>query len=171
MSSSCSIANGPGRTPSSDGYGGNQSLPSTWGTSEHGPTIRPVVTTQVSTPHSRRRPWFAALLSVFLPGLGQVYGGAERRGVALFAIDAALLAFLYYVYQAMRPFLAVLGGNRDAEISGFAQELVNGWFRPGGLALYMVINVAILVFRGWAAYDAAEVTRGPVLVQIGRAHV
>ena len=127
------------------------------------------MTTKVSAPPTAQRPWFAALLSVFLPGLGHVYAGNNRRARWLFAIDVIIVGLLYFAYQATKPFLSVLGGNTTAEISRFAQELVNGWFRPGGLAIYMLINVAILVFRAWAAYDAAEFARGPMLIRPSKA--
>lgn len=46
----------------------------------------------------RRRPWLAALLSLILPGLGQLYNGQWRRGLAWFtALAAVYLIFLMFI--------------------------------------------------------------------------
>ena len=46
-------------------------------------------------PPARRKPWAAALLSLILPGLGQLYAGAPRRALGMWvAVTAASLAGL-----------------------------------------------------------------------------
>lgn len=44
---------------------------------------------RATSPGTRRSPWLAALLSLFLPGLGHIYVGRTRRGLALFGSLAA----------------------------------------------------------------------------------
>ena len=124
--------------------------------------------TKVSFPEIARRPWCAALLSVALPGLGHFYAGNKRRAWWLFAVDVIILGCLLFAYQALRPFLgSLLGGNSQAEVSNIALYLVKGWVSTRGITVYMLVNIAILVFRGWAAYDAAETARGPALIRPG----
>ena len=40
----------------------------------------------------KRRPWLAALLSLFWPGLGQLYNGDGRRAVVFLSIELAVYA-------------------------------------------------------------------------------
>ncbi len=87
-----------------------------------------------------RRPWAAALLSGVFPGAGQFYAGATSRGAWLAAVDIIVLG------------LAYIGLQNEL-------ELAKAWVRPGGLAVFMLLNVLLLAYRGWAAYDAAEIAR------------
>ncbi|MGE3232167.1 MAG: LCP family protein [Thermoleophilia bacterium] len=84
-----------------------------------------------------------ALLSAVLPGAGQVHGGRRRRGIAMMAVVAALVAAgaviasrgtLYLLDQAVRPEVLI-----------------------GALAA----NGAILLFRAGAAADAWRLGRRP----------
>ena len=51
-----------------------------------GPEARPLT--------KKRRPWLAGLLSLLIPGLGQVYNGQYRRGLAFLVIAAGADALL-----------------------------------------------------------------------------
>jgi hypothetical protein len=50
--------------------------------------VRPPSSRQSRPP--RRRPWLAALLSFFAPGVGQLYDGEPRLAVVFFALFALL---------------------------------------------------------------------------------
>src|SRR5512143_4027401 len=60
-------------------------------------------------PTSRRRPWLAALLSLFLTGLGHTYAGRPARGAALWLATfvVGLLAFFFIVVLPSAPALVV----------------------------------------------------------------
>lgn len=51
------------------------------------------------------KPWIAAWLSVFLPGLGQAYNMQYIKGAALAVIYLLLIYFLYSVFSAFDDFL------------------------------------------------------------------
>jgi signal peptidase I len=76
-----------------------------------------------------RRPWIAALLSLFVPGLGQLYAGEPRRA-ALVSLDGILLL------------LALLWSGLPRTFSGL-----------------LVLIVAVLALYLWAIWDAASVAR------------
>ena len=77
-----------------------------------------------ANPQGQLRPFRAALLSALVPGTGQVYAGARRRGWVMIGIDGVLLvAALVYVLRG-------------------ELEIAKDWVRPGALAVMMVVNVA-----------------------------
>jgi signal peptidase I len=61
---------------------------------------------QITTAARPRKPWLAALFSLFLPGLGQVYNGEAEKGIVLFSILFLAPAILYSICfpQIPRPF-------------------------------------------------------------------
>jgi polyisoprenyl-teichoic acid--peptidoglycan teichoic acid transferase len=84
-----------------------------------------------------RAPWIAALLSLAVPGLGQAWLGAARRGLLLAApivlVLAALLGF-------------VAGGNRKAVL-----DLV---VRPGAILSLLIAVIGLGVYHVIAIQDA-----------------
>ena len=54
-----------------------------FGVPEH---VRKVTKSMSEGPVYRRKPWQAGVLSLFVPGLGQVYNGQARKGVLLFCL-------------------------------------------------------------------------------------
>src|SRR5262245_60345617 len=53
---------------------------------------------------ARRSPWLAALLSLILPGLGQLYVGHTRLGLAVFATFVAWPWLLFFlIRQGLLP--------------------------------------------------------------------
>jgi signal peptidase I len=77
----------------------------------------------------RRRPWLAALLTLFVPGLGHLYAGEPKRGLAVYLGNLLLIA-------------------------GF---LIGGVVKTfGGLIAFVV---TILLYLLWAIWDAARVAR------------
>ena len=93
----------------------------------------------------------AALLSMLVPGAGQVYAGARRLGVVLLAIAAALVLALIPL-AAVSP-LALGAGLLDRRL----------------VAAILLLNLALLVFRLFAVVDAwgrgraAAASRGAAL--------
>ena len=83
----------------------------------------------------------AGFLSMLLPGAGQLYAGARRRGVLLLAITAALLAAAL-VLVAMQPF-----------------ELESALTRQA-LAALLLVDLGLLAFRLFAVADAWRAGRG-----------
>jgi len=75
----------------------------------------------------RKHPWLAATLSLFLPGLGQVYAGALVSGVAFMAASFALVYgawhYLFFPSLTLTAFhvYAVLG------IAVYLFALVHAW--------------------------------------------
>jgi signal peptidase I len=51
----------------------------------------------------RRRPWLAAPMSLFWPGVGQLYNGEAGKALALFAISAALIGTTVVFTRAATP--------------------------------------------------------------------
>lgn len=80
--------------------------------------------------------WLAALLSALAPGVGQVYAGGGDRGRRLIAIDIVLVATAGLVFVFFRG------------------EVLKAWASLPSLSLIMVVNLAILSYRAWAAHDA-----------------
>jgi len=109
-----------------------------------------------------RRPLVAALLSLALPGLGQLYAGALDKGLWTFLAFAAVgapggvLATLYAPAPAMLPLLAAtalatlgiwIWSMRDAWRAAAAQEAPRrAWQVPGLFALLFVLGATALWF-------------------------
>ena len=55
------------------------------------------------------RTFWAALLSLFMPGLGQIYAGSLRLGVILLAIGVLLLTGVRLLTRAVPPLPAYVG--------------------------------------------------------------
>jgi LCP family protein required for cell wall assembly len=89
-----------------------------------------------------RKPLVAATLSLFVPGAGQMYAGARRRGLALLAIATALCLGV----------LAVLATGP----LGFALDLLGGPL----LAAVLGVNLAFLFLRVFAVVDAWRLSAG-----------
>lgn len=64
-----------------------------------------------SEPSRPRRPWLAALLSFFWPGLGQIYNGRFRKGVALLCLAAGWQVFGIGAVESFRWWLLSLAGS------------------------------------------------------------
>src|SRR5687767_15540235 len=74
----------------------------------------------------------AGLLSMLIPGTGQLYDGARRRGLVLLAISAVALAGL-------------LALSASGAFSGLDRRLVTA---------VLAINLGLLAFRLYAVVDA-----------------
>jgi LCP family protein required for cell wall assembly len=90
-------------------------------------------------------PALAALLSGLIPGLGHLFAGHRRRGVAL-------LGFTLIVAMPVAIVgIALLFSDGKA----FALDLIRPFFEhPGYLLLLLAANAAVLAFRSLAALDA-----------------
>ena len=91
---------------------------------------------------SGKNPLIAAVLSGFLPGLGQLLAGDGRRARTLFIIDLVILVILGFFFRSK---LAIL----------------TAWIQPTSLALMMIGNIMLLGYRIWAASDAYAIAKGP----------
>ena len=105
---------------------------------------------------SRRIPWVAALMSVVLPGFGQIYNGQVNRGIWFFLVFVALLlpvtalTVLYFPPVVMMPvllmctvvgllawFYSVVDAFGEARRQ---QEFIpKAWQTPGFYALVLVM--------------------------------
>lgn len=98
---------------------------------------------------SQRSPVLAALLSFFLPGLGQAWAGRVRRGLVL-AI----------------PFLAVVGAgvvylltNRALSTAALA-HLLGELIQPSAILGLIGLDLGLLAYRAVAVVDAYRVAHG-----------
>ena len=94
----------------------------------------------MATPAPRR--FVAGILSMLVPGAGQLYSGARRRGLLLFALAAGVL-------------LALLALASRAAVPDVDRKLV---------ATLLALDVALLAFRLFAVLDVARGARAAGLV-------
>lgn len=88
------------------------------------------LTDEPEIPMKPRKPWIAALLTLFLPGLGQLYGGEPRRAFAVCLGYFAALSVL----------------------------LLLGW--PKTFLGLILLILAALSYLLWALWDAVKIARG-----------
>ncbi|MEN8234543.1 MAG: LCP family protein [Actinomycetota bacterium] len=87
-----------------------------------------------------KQPMLAALLSALLPGTGQIYVGRRSRGLTMLIIDISMLAvFLFFFHDKL--------------------AIAKAFVRPTMLAVMMIISLALLGYRLWAADDAYQIAR------------
>ena len=89
----------------------------------------------------RHRPWIAAALSFVVPGLGQAYAGDRALAVVFAAPVALLVATLALV------------------VTGVAGNLTNSLLSTRFLIGLLVVNAALLLWRGAAILHAAYAAR------------
>ncbi|MBK7053085.1 MAG: signal peptidase I [Rhodoferax sp.] len=87
-----------------------------------------------SIPNAPRKPWFAMLASLVLPGLGQFYNGELNRAIWLF-LTFALLSVPGLVLVAL--------------------YLPDGWMVPA-LAVGLLMTIGIWIYGMWQAWHAAR---------------
>lgn len=78
----------------------------------------------------------AAMASSLLPGSGHLLLGRRRVGLALLVVDGLVL-------------LAVA-----VAVLGFGIELAKAWVTPGALAVLLLVNVVLLLYRGAVTTNA-----------------
>ncbi len=110
--------------------------------SRAGAGARPLYTGSMA--QRRRGRVVAGLLSMLLPGAGQLYVGARRRGLVLLAVTAVLGIALVAVALA-RPF-----------------DLTESAVSRGALGALLVVDLGLLAFRLFAIVDAWRWGRGAV---------
>jgi hypothetical protein len=93
----------------------------------------------------RKMPLLAAILSFFIPGLGQLYDGKFLRGLMVFIVYLVLWGVVTAVYV-----FGVLGGMLTSVIT-FGATL--------GLSTLccMPILFVPIIYNLWAAYDAHKI--------------
>ncbi len=92
-----------------------------------------------------RSPGIAALLTFLVPGLGQAWAGAGRRG---------LLVSLPFVAAVSLAVGTVVAAGGAIGLAGIAVQ-------PGVLLAILGADGVFLVYRLWAIVDAGRVARGP----------
>jgi LCP family protein required for cell wall assembly len=95
-------------------------------------------------PHGTRSPSVAAALSFLVPGLGQGWAGARRRGVL---VAVPFIAFIALVLVAL-----VSSPDRGSFVGLMLQPTV--------LLGFFALNLVLLLYRSWAILDADRVARG-----------
>jgi signal peptidase I len=152
--------------------------------------------TDAATRGSWLRAIWAAALSFFQPGLGQVYAGAWKLGVALYVVGAAYILVLINATRFLPPtpafaaafllgFLPYLAIPIDAVLRvrrPHARAPVR-WFRSTWtaaavmLAVWVGLSFASLNTPGWRAFSIPSGSNLPTLVpgdyvfgQVGRAN-
>lgn len=91
--------------------------------------------TPVPAPPSPARPFLAAFASAIVPGTGQLIAGERRRGWTLIAVDVAIVATLLFFFNDK-------------------VDVLTAFVEPSSMALLMIVNIALLGYRVWAADDA-----------------
>jgi len=121
----------------------------------------PPVATQVdSNPNSPRKWWNAALLSIFMPGLGHIYNGQTKRGLLIWLLmvpvhSASLLltvrfSFIGFLAIILLYHLAVIANSilvarRNSEC--YAPNKFNKWYAYIGIyVLAAVLSSVILLY-------------------------
>lgn len=87
----------------------------------------------------RKRPWLAALLSLFFPGLGQLYNGQFIKAVSIFALVIVVNALSR---EPLQVFLQ------------FADAAALGDVPRATLTLVLGYSLATLFIAGISIYDA-----------------
>ncbi|MGB9359007.1 MAG: LCP family protein [Acidimicrobiia bacterium] len=80
-------------------------------------------------------PLLAAGASALLPGLGQLLVGDRKKARNLFIIDVAVLAVLLFFFHDK-------------------VSILTAFVKPTSMVLLMIVNIALLGYRVWAADDA-----------------
>ena len=91
----------------------------------------------------KRNPWFAGLLSILFPGLGQVYAGKRALGAAF------MLAFIV-IGNLNALWLSIYAGAQT-DLSFYSDTLPR--------ALHDIFAFYGIVFWIWAAIDAHRLVR------------
>jgi signal peptidase I len=121
-----------------------------------------------TTNHSRRKGWIAGLLSLLMPGLGQVYNGELRTGVRMFVFGWLMISLItndflgrgrFVLSWLMLPVLYSAYGVWEAASSArymvYPPEKYNRWYVYAAV-LGMGFGVAVL-FRATIA-NARRIT-------------
>ena len=89
---------------------------------------------------ARKQPSIAALLSALLPGTGQIYVGQRVRGRNMLIADLIILAVaLFFFHDKL--------------------SIATAFVKPTTLAVLMIVSIALLGYRAWAADDAYRLAR------------
>ena len=92
----------------------------------------------------RKRPWLAVLLSIFFPGLGQLYNGQFAKAISIFAL-------IIIVNVLSREPLAVFLEFADNEMPGDVPRSI--------LTLVAGYSLLTLFIAGISIYDANATAR------------
>jgi polyisoprenyl-teichoic acid--peptidoglycan teichoic acid transferase len=89
-------------------------------------------------------PLVAAAASALLPGLGQLLAGDRKKARTLLVVDVVVIVILLFFFH-----------DKVSVLTAFV--------KPTSMALLMIVNIAVLSFRVWAADDAyrSASTSGP----------
>lgn len=92
----------------------------------------------------RKKPWLAILLSLFFPGLGQLYNGQFAKAISIFAL---IIVVNVLSREPLRVFLEFADTQTLEDIPRSTFTLVAGY------------SVAALLIAGISIYDANATAR------------
>ena len=92
----------------------------------------------------RKKPWLAVLLSLFFPGLGQLYNGQFAKAVSIFAL---IIVVNILSREPLRVFLEFADAQALEDVPRSTLTLVAGY------------SVATLLIAGISIYDANATAR------------
>lgn len=99
----------------------------------------------------KRNPFIAGLLSLIIPGLGQIYGGKGNKGAAII-FAAIVIANLNII---ILPLIALANPNLPVH-SGDVNAVWKYWIPR---IAHDVASLWSIVFWIWAVIDAYNITR------------
>ena len=99
----------------------------------------------------KRKSYLAGLLSLLVPGLGQLYAGESDKGAAIMA-SAIVVGNLNII---ILPLIAMANPPAPTENS----PARNTWAYWIPWIVHDVISLWCIVFWGWAIVDAISITR------------
>jgi TM2 domain-containing membrane protein YozV len=100
----------------------------------------------------KRNPFVAGLLSLLVPGLGQIYGGESNKGAAVIAA-AVVLGNLNIIILTL---ISMANPNIPTTITSNARAIWAYWIPRIG---HDVMSLWSIAFWLWAIVDAISVTR------------
>jgi len=99
----------------------------------------------------RCNPFIAGILSLFVPGLGQIYAGENNKGAAII-VAAIVVGNLNII---ILPLIAMA----NPVIPTGAPDLSTLWAYWIPRVVHDVVSFWSIIFWGWAVYDAVSVAR------------
>jgi len=104
----------------------------------------------------KRIPFIAGILSLFVPGLGQIYGGESHKGAVILAA-AILIGNLNII---ILPLISMANPMIQPKEIADARIIWAYWIPRIG---HEVISVWSVAFWLWAIFDAVSITRKKAL--------
>jgi signal peptidase I len=120
----------------------------------------------------RRAPWLAAFLSLYMPGLGQIYNGQGKKGLFILLLAQPILwltvvVIILFLHIAplniMVPMLIVLGIYLYVPIEAFLTARRLGSYYPLKSYNRWYVYLAVCLVAGFAGQALAALVRSSVI--------